>query len=129
MVLHKNGYFCKECGHKKWLFHLLKIRYCFFCRKNTLNNIYVSLSDTIRFRESIMVRHKGQEFKKFISETISGWFPNIITKDSKYGVDKKRIIDKGKDEYHEVVRDLKTGRIIRDCHEPLSKHKQNKTYK
>ena len=123
---HKNGYYCNVCGHLKILYYLFKSRYCLFCKKNTNNAIYVSISDTIRMRESLKLRHKRQGFGKFISETINGWFPNILTKDSEYGVDKQRIVDRGKNEYHEVVKDLKTGKIIRDCHEPLDRHKSKK---
>jgi len=61
-------------------------------------------------------------FKKFAKEVLQGWFPSGDPR-LKNGVDKVRIIDKEKDEYHETVKDAITGEVIRDIHEPLSQHK------
>lgn len=124
-----NGYFCKECNHRKWLYEWLKINFCFYCRKKTPNNVNIAVSDKVSIRDNIKVRIKRKGFKKFVIETIGGWFQNIITGDTKYGVNKERIIDREKNEYHETVKDLKTGKIIRDCHEKLTEHKKNKKSK
>lgn len=78
----------------------------------------------MKVRDSIKIRVKRRGFKNFLSETIKGWFPNIVTGDSNYGVNKTRIIDKEKNEYHEIVKNIKTGKIIRDCHEQLTNHKK-----
>jgi hypothetical protein len=40
------------------------------------------------------------------------------------GVDKMRIIDREKNEYHEVVKKYNTDEIIHETHELLSKHKK-----
>ena len=64
----------------------------------------------------------GEGSKKFMKEIIRGQFPSKNPKLPK-GVYKERTIDRGKDEYHEVVKDIKTGKTIRDIHEPLSQHK------
>ena len=123
--IRKNGYFCKECGHRKWLYQWFKTKYCLYCKRITLNNVFISVSDSIKIRDSIRLKKNKKTSKRFL-DFISGWSNNTTTKDSKYGVDKKRIIDKEKNEYHEVVKDLRTGKIIRDCHEPLTKHKKYK---
>jgi len=125
----KNGYFCIECGHKKYLYHLFKSNLCLWCKKKTNNETRIFVSDSVPLRDRIKARKKKKGFKKFSIETISGWFQNIITGDTKYGVSKKRTIDKEKNEYHETIRDLKTGEIIHDCHEKLTEHKRNKKSK
>lgn len=118
----KNGKYCKECENKKIFFK----QFCIFCLKKTNSNIFISVSDTITVRDSLKLRLKGDGFKKFISETLSGWFPSG-DKRLKHGVDKVRSIDKKTDEYHEVVKNYRTGKIIHECHEPLSVH-HNKKY-
>ncbi|MEJ0021263.1 MAG: hypothetical protein WDN47_01635 [Candidatus Doudnabacteria bacterium] len=85
--------------------------------------IKVHIKETTNIRMSLELKHKRNGFKRPLKEIIQGWFQNIITKDKEFGVDKVRIIDREKDEYHEVVRDLKTNELIRDKHEPLSHHK------
>jgi hypothetical protein len=60
--------------------------------------------------------------KKFIREILQGRFQSVSPKLPE-GVDKYRDIDRGKNEYHEVVKDAKTGQIIHETHEPLSQHK------
>lgn len=39
------------------------------------------------------------------------------------GVYEERVIDKEKDEYHQVVRDARTGDITHEDHGPLREHK------
>jgi hypothetical protein len=82
------------------------------------------LSETIILGEGHKVRHKRKGFRKFIAEVINEWSPSRNLKLSK-GVKKLRIIDKEKDEYHEVVTDARTGQIIHEDHEPLSQHKHS----
>ena len=57
-----------------------------------------------------------------MAELIHGGFPSR-NPELPQGVEKERIIDKERDKYDEVVRDVKTGQIIHDKHEPLSQHK------
>ena len=44
----------------------------------------------------------------------------------KDGVYEDRIIDRRKDEYHQIVKDVETGKILHEEHEPLSQHKQKR---
>lgn len=117
----KNGRYCNECGKRKCFFK----RFCPFCFKKTNSDIHISISDTITIRDSIKLRHKRLGFKKFLSESLSGWFPSNDVR-LRNGVNKIRIIDKENGEYHEVVKDYTTGKIIHQCHEPLNVHHNNK---
>lgn len=83
----------------------------------------VVLEEEVRMRDSINVRLKPVDSKKFAIELIQGWFPNIITKDTEHGVDKLRIINRITNFYHEYVEDLKTNKVIRSITEKLTDHK------
>ena len=80
------------------------------------------LGGTLCPRGGLRARQKRKGFSKFVKEVIQGWFASVNPKLSK-GVEKQRTIDKEKNEYHEVVKDAKTGQIIHETHEPLSRHK------
>jgi len=60
--------------------------------------------------------------EKFVKEILQGRFPSKSPAFKK-GVYKEIIVDKEKNEYHEIVKDATTGEVIRDIHEPLSQHK------
>jgi len=65
---------------------------------------------------------KRKGVKGFMKQMISRWKRSGDPK-LKNGVQEERIIDKEKDEYHQVVKDAKTGKITHEEHEPLSQHK------
>lgn len=113
------GRFCQECGKKKWLSDLLGSRFCLHCMKNTNSDIRISISETINMRDSFKLRKKSPGFRRFAVETIGGWFSSHRYKD---GVELSRSLDKEKDEYHEVVKEYKTGKIVHESHEKLSEH-------
>jgi len=69
--------------------------------------------------EMIGLREKAKGIKKPIREVLSG---DELFKAIKKWVIKKRIIDRENDRYYEKVEDSKTGEIIHECDEPLSKH-------
>jgi hypothetical protein len=114
-----HGHFCQECGHKKWLSGLIGGRFRLHCRKNTVSDIRISVLETITARDSFKLRRKSPGFKRFAVEVIGGWFASRRYKD---GVELSRSLDKEKDEYHEVVKDYKTGKIVHENHEKLSEH-------
>jgi hypothetical protein len=114
-----NGRFCQECSHKKWLPIFRGKQFCLHCMKNTITNISISVSDTITMHESLKMKKKSLNFKGFVSQSVSGWFSSFRYKD---GVEKSRILDKEKDEYHEVIKDYKTGEIVHEDHGKLSEH-------
>ncbi len=117
----KSGIFCKECGRRKFFRW-----FCLRCFKNTNSDIRVVVSDTITIRESGKIRKCKSGIKKFIIEVLFGWSPTKgrLAKKLTHGVERSRVIDREKDEYHEVVKDYKTKKIVHECHEPLSKHKK-----
>jgi len=70
------------------------------------------------------VRQIRKGFKKFMKEIISRWRPSR-SPELKDGVNEERIIDKEKNEYHQTVKDVRTGEITHEEHEPLSQHKHH----
>ncbi|UCC91040.1 MAG: hypothetical protein JSW24_02530 [Dehalococcoidia bacterium] len=94
---------------------------CPYCGK-TGKDCEVTAIAAIGIRGSLRARKKRKGIGKFVKEILQGWFPSGDHK-LKKGVDKVRIIDKEKNEYHETVTDAMTGEVIHDEHEPLSQHK------
>lgn len=82
----------------------------------------ITIRETLTIRDSLKLRKNKTGIKKFIYESISGWFPSIREDLSPDGVTKTRVIDREKDYYKEEVIDLKTGRVIRFIEEKLSEH-------
>src|SRR4030042_3343814 len=79
------------------------------------------MSEQVGIRDGTIGRQKRKGVKKFLWEAIDRWRSRGDPKLEK-GVHEVRIIDKGKDEYHHVIKDVKTGKITHEEHEPLSKH-------
>lgn len=111
---------CSQCGAQK------ENSFCAPCKTDTPSDINISVSETIKVRDSFRMRKSVSGIKKFVSEHLGGWFPSG---DSRLpdGVNKSRTIDREKDEYHEVVKKYGTDEIIHENHEPLSKHRKNGT--
>ena len=57
-----------------------------------------------------------------LMETISNWWKRSGDPKLANGVREDRTINKQKDEYYQVVRDAKTGKVIHEEHLPLSEH-------
>lgn len=122
-------YVCVACSRRKILRYIWKkIHFCLKCRKKTKTDININIRENVSIRENLKVRREGTRFKKFISEFLGGWFSSGDPK-LKDGVYKTRNIDKEKDTYDEVVKDYKTGKIIHECHESLSEHRNNQNPK
>jgi hypothetical protein len=114
-----NGRFCKECGRRKFF-----QRFCVWCFRNTVSNIHLSVYETINIRDSIKLKTKIKGVAGFISKIWSGWAPTKGALASKLpqGVELSRVVDRGKNEYHEIVKDYRTKEIIHEIHEPLTDH-------
>jgi RNA polymerase subunit RPABC4/transcription elongation factor Spt4 len=113
-------YFCQNCGKELEP----NQRPCPFCGCNNINVEAVGLAyvglvatSTLRYRKI------GKGFPRFKKEILQGWFPSRNKRRFPEGVDMERIIDKEKDEYHQIVKDAKTGKITHEEHEPLDQHK------
>lgn len=109
---------CKHCGIELPPSH---IGPCPKCGK-TGKALELSVSDGIAFHDSLNIRQKRRGFGKFMIESIQGWFPSGDPK-LKKGVDIVRIVDKEKKEYHHIVRDVATGEVTHEEHEPLEQHR------
>lgn len=107
---------CSICASEK------SSGYCNYCRKETPSNLSIEVFEKIKLRGMFQLRFR-EMLGKVMSIIRSGWKkssdPNI-----KDGVYEDRIIDRRKNEYHQVVRDAKTGKILHEEHEPLTEHKQ-----
>jgi len=109
---------CRHCGTELSLSHTGP---CPKCGKS--GKVHeVSISDAVVLHDSINIRQKRKGFGKFMIESIQGWFPSGDPK-LKKGVDMARIVDREKKEYHHIVKDVATGEVIHEEHEPLSQHK------
>lgn len=108
---------CSQCGTEK------ENSFCGSCKSDTLSNINISVSETIKVRDSLRMRKFGARLKKFLSEFLGGCFPSSDPK-LPDGVNKSRTIDREKNEYHEVVKKYGTDEIIHETHEPLNKHQK-----
>jgi len=115
-------YYCQKC--KRELEPDQKI--CPHCGSNH-RMIKVNIEEKIVIRETIKGRQKRKGFKKFLREWIQGWFPSKDKKRYPEGVEKVRIIDREnpdrEDSYQEQIKDIKTGKIIRNVKEPLRHHR------
>lgn len=84
----------------------------------------VTLKDNFTIKESLKLKKTKIGTRKFILESIQGWFPSKRKDLSPKGVRKIRIVDRERDYYKEEVIDEVTGRVIRYVEEKLSDHKK-----
>jgi hypothetical protein len=94
---------------------------CPYCGKKG-KDCKVTAKATVGISASLRARKKLKGVGKFVKEIVQGGFASGDPK-LKKGVDKVRIVDREKNEYHEVVKNVETGETIREVHEPLSQHK------
>jgi len=113
---------CNNCGIELPVTHKGPCPECGKTGKDCKVSVSAGLSIKARVNSKARFKQWKEGFKKFAKEVLQGWFPSGDPR-LKNGVDKVRIIDKEKDEYHETVKDAITGEVIRDIHEPLSQHK------
>jgi hypothetical protein len=110
---------CKECGSEK------KLEYCDFCEKATNSILSITVSDTVRVKESIGIVSKRAGFKRFLKKVFQGFQMSKDKERYPKGVEKNMVIDRENDWYDEVVVDLNTEETSRNVHEPLSEHVSN----
>jgi hypothetical protein len=109
-VLKQSDKLCPICGSNKVVFH-----------KSVGGHTIYPLG-------SRRIRKKQKGFSKFVIERVKGWFPSRNHKLSN-GVHEERIIDEEKNQYDQVVKDVKTGEIIHEEHQRLSEHNKRGTKK
>lgn len=108
--------FCSICKNEK------SSRFCSNCQRKTPNFFNIHLFDTVKAHESIGIKQKRPGFKGFLKFFFAGFKPSGDPKLSE-GVDVQMVIDREKKEYHHIVKDNLTGKIIHEEHEPLDQHK------
>jgi len=77
------------------------------------------LEATIQLRSQLKWRHRRAGLRRPLAEGVSGSERSVR---SGRWVVKKRVIDREKNWYEEVIVDEETGEVVRDSHEPLSDH-------
>jgi len=76
------------------------------------------IEDDIKEKVTIKFKPHGTTGKKELEITLGD---DLYRKEKKWNK-KKRVIDRGHDQYEERVVDPKTGEIVHSCQEPLSSH-------
>ena len=95
--------------------------YNFACGHNWKGII---LYETIGIKELIKLKTFRDGFGK-VRRIVQGWKPSGDRK-LKHGVDVYMDVNRDKNEYHQIVKDHQTGKVLHEEHEPLTEHK---TYK
>jgi hypothetical protein len=97
---------------------------CPHCGK-TGKDCKVTATATVGISGSLRARKKRKGVGRFVKEILQGWFPSGDPK-LKNGVDIVRIVDKEKHEFHHIVKDVATGEVTHEEHEPLEQHKHQR---
>lgn len=82
----------------------------------------VSLKETLELKESLKIQSVRDGFG-LVRKMTQGWRPSGDPR-LKHGVDFFMDVNREKDEYHQIVKDHKTKKVLHEEHEPLSDHKQ-----
>jgi len=107
--------YCGDCGSKL----LREDKPCPKCGSKK-KRLCVKIEDRIEAHDRIKGKVKKGNVKKPIREFKAG--DDLCKKTGKWH-HREMVIDREKDWYREVVKNKKTGRIIHQCEEPLSKHR------
>jgi hypothetical protein len=102
-------------------------KFCNKCQKETPDLFKVSVAETLKSREAIMIKQKRLGFKGFLIKKFSGYKPSGDPKFPE-GVDINMTVDVENNKYDQVVKNNVTGEIIHEEHKPLDKH-GSKPYK
>ena len=109
--------FCVVCNTPK----IGSDRFCKKCNKETNNLFKKELTVNSKMNISLMAKQKRPGFG-LVKKFFQGFKPSKDPKLSD-GVDVLMIVDREKNEYHHIVKDNKTGRLIHDEHELLTGHR------
>lgn len=107
---------CSACSNEKTR------KYCVFCKKETQDIHTLAIMETIAAKESIDIGQRRHGIKDWIVKIFQGFKPSMDKDRFPEGIDLHRRLDREKDQYDEIVKDEKTGKIANECHEPLSEH-------
>ncbi len=119
-MIKKERKICSICAKEK------SSEFCEYCNECTVSNISTEIYGEHRIQGQFKI--KGRRLGKVRCEVSSGWKADRDPK-SHGAVYEDRIIDKDKNQYHQVVKDAITNKITHEEHEPLSNHKSNTAVK
>jgi hypothetical protein len=83
-------------------------------------SIHVSVHETLTVRERLGMKGRHANGGKPFIEQVHG---ADLHRDTGRWRELSRVIDRGKDLYHEVIKDPATGEVLHECKEPLSEHR------
>lgn len=82
----------------------------------------ITIRETMKVHETIKLKQKRRGIGGFIKSIVQGYKPSGDPKLSK-GVDVQMVVDREKNEYHQIIKDNETGSILHEEHELLTEHK------
>ena len=82
-----------------------------------------TIAEEIKVHEFVEVRVKDPRFSSKRNPRVKFKGGASYWRDGKRWMLREMRVDKAQDQYREVVSDPETGEIIRECEEPLSKHR------
>jgi len=85
----------------------------------------VNIKETMSIKESIKAKIKKEGFKKFARLIVQGWKPSGDQKLNS-GVDVYLDVNKEKNEFHHIVKDSSSKKVLHEEHEALTEHKPKK---
>jgi hypothetical protein len=113
----ENSVKCRDCGTNL----TSEDKQCPKC--GSTRKVYdMSVTDGFVAGDSIGVKQKRSGYKRPITESVSNRFKKSGDPKLKDGVREDISIDRVNNKYDQVVKDAKTGKIIHEEHEPLSRH-------
>ena len=81
--------------------------------------VYMTVSDVVTCKEKRKTKARRLGKGKPSIEQVQG---DDLHRDTGTWRTLSRVIDRENDEYHEIVKNPETGKILHECHEPLSQH-------
>lgn len=109
--------YCVECGREK------NASVCDFCKKETNNRYSLVLTERIKNFNFLIGKQKQLGVGGWLRECLHGFRSSGNKAKHPEGVEIHRDFYHKKDDWcNEIVRDNKTGDIVRECHEKLSEH-------
>lgn len=122
---------CASCGHvfgddgRAGTSPLLPCPGC----GGTPRRIAIEVSDVISGRDSLEVkggRRPGLRRPDKKRPYVEATFGRLeLHRDEARWVVRDKVVNRADDQYHEVVKDVETGTIVHECHEPLSRHTEH----
>lgn len=97
-------------------------RFCEKCKKETSNVVSIIVEDEAVCKEFFGIKQKIMGIKGWAIKASQGFRSSYDKIKFPNGVDLHRRIDRKNNQYDEVIKDEKTGKIINESHEPLSEH-------